>query len=146
MGKKFWIAFPVTFVLLYVLEFILHAWILSGLYQAHPGGFLSDEQMQSRMWALSLGFLLWAYIWTYFFSRFATQKTVGKGIQHGVSYMIFLFVPMGFVNYATLVISGWAFFWWAVGAVIEGIIIGAVMGAIMKETPSQPAVQAPGTP
>jgi hypothetical protein len=133
MGKKFWIAFPVTFILLYFLEFVYNALILSGFYNNHREGFLSDEVSQTRMGWMAVGFLIWAFLWTYFFHRFATKKNVANGIRHGVSYMIFLFVPLSFINYSVLSISGWCYFWWAVGAIIEGAIIGAVMGAIMKE-------------
>lgn len=133
MSKKFWIAFPITFVLFYVLEFIYHTGILSGFYAANAEGFLPEEAMQSRMWAMTVGFIILAFIWTYFFSRFASEKNVARGIQHGVSYMLFLYVPRGFVSYSVMVISGWAYVWWAVGALVEGAIVGAVMGAIMKE-------------
>lgn len=132
MSKKFWIAFAVTFVLLYALEFVFHVMILRDFYLSHPQGFLQEGQAGNRMWALTVGMILWAFLWTYFFHRFASVKTVPNGIRHGVAYMIFLFVPQGFINWANEIISGWAFFWWAVGGIVEGAIIGAVMGAIMK--------------
>jgi hypothetical protein len=132
MSKKFWIAFAVTFVLFYALEFVLHGVCLKGLYQAHPEGFLMQGEAQSRMWALTLGVLLWAYLWTYFFHRFATKKTVANGIRHGMSYMIFILVPTGLTNWANEVIYGGIFFWWAVGGIVQGAIVGAVMGAILK--------------
>jgi len=135
MGKKFWIAFPVTFILLYFLEFVLNAIILGDFYNNHREGFLSDEASLPRMWLMAVGFLIWAFLWTYFFHRFATKKNIANGIKHGVSYMIFLFVPLGFINYSILAINGLCYIWWTVGAVIEGVIIGAVMGAIMKEAP-----------
>jgi len=135
MGKKFWIAFPVTFVLLYVLELVYHAIILSGFYSNHTVGFLPMEVSQSRMWAMPIGFLIWAFIWTYFFHRFATKKDVANGIRHGISYMIFLFVPTSFINYSVLAITGYCYLWWTIGGIIEGAIIGAVMGSIMAEKP-----------
>jgi hypothetical protein len=133
MGKKFWIAFVVTFMLLFFLEFVYNALILGSFYNSHPVGFLPNELQQSRMWAMPIGFLIWAFIWTYFFHRFASKKNAMMGIYHGVSYMIFLFVPLSFINYSVQILSGWCYLWWTVGAVIEGIIIGAIMGAIMKE-------------
>jgi hypothetical protein len=82
---------------------------------------------------LWIGFLILAFIWTYFYSRFASEKNLKTGIIHGVSYMVFLFVPLSFVNYATLVLSGYCYLWWTIGAIVEGVIIGAIMGIIMKE-------------
>ena len=133
MSKKFWIAFPVTFVLFWLMQFILHALILNGFYLKNPQGFLSSEMMMERMWALIIGFIILAFIWTYFFSRFASEKNVMKGIHHGVSYMLFLYLPTGFIDYSTQVISGYCYLWWLVGGLVMGAVIGAVQGMILKE-------------
>jgi hypothetical protein len=37
------------------------------------------------------------------------------------------------VGYSTQVLSGYCYLWWTIGAVVEGAIIGAVMGIILKE-------------
>lgn len=136
MGKKFWIAFPITFILIWVLQFILHAGIMGGFYAAKPDGFLPENIMKARWWWLPVGFLILAFIWTYLYSRFAPEKYVGSGIHHGVVYMIFLYVPWGFINYATLDISGYYYLWSTIGAIVQGIILGAIMGFIMKERPA----------
>ena len=85
------------------------------------------------MWSMPIGCLVWAFMWTYFFSRFATEKNVMKGIQYGVSFMIFINVPKAFIFYGSVDISGYCYLWWTIGDVVMGIIIGAVMGLIMKE-------------
>jgi len=136
MSKKFWLTVLVAFVLLYALEFIFHTLILNGFYASRPDGFLSPEKMQARMLWMPLGFLIWAFLWTYFFQRFATEKTIGKGIQHGVAYMIFLNVPKSFIWYASIDLSGYCYLWWTIGEVIMGVIIGAVMGAMLKGEPA----------
>jgi hypothetical protein len=133
MSKKFWIAFPVTFILFSLMEFILHTGILRNFYLNNPQGILPGNLMDKRMIWLWIGFLILAFIWTYFYSRFASEKNLKTGIIHGVSYMVFLFVPLSFVNYATLVLSGYCYLWWTIGAIVEGVIIGAIMGIIMKE-------------
>lgn len=139
MSKKFWIAFPVAFILLYVLEIIFHTGILSGFYASRPDGFLPEVTAQKRMVWMPVGFLVWAYLWTYFYDRFASAKNVRTGIMHGVSYMIFLNVPKAFIYYASIDISGYCYLWWTIGEIIMGAIIGAVMGAIMKEKTVAPA-------
>ncbi|MBU0517898.1 hypothetical protein KJ564_03045 [bacterium] len=133
MSKKFWLSVLVTFILLYALEFVLHAIILTGFYNSHPDGLLREEIMVQRMHWMAVGFLVWSYLWVYFFNRFATQKNLMKGIHHGVSYMIFLNVPKAFIWYASIDISGYSYLYWTIGEVIMGAIIGAVMGAIMAE-------------
>ena len=133
MNKKFWIAFGVAFVLVYGLEMVYHGMILHNFYLRNPQGFLPAAMSQARMPWMAVGYLILAFLWTYFFNRFATEKNVIKGIHHGVSYMIFLHVPLAFVTYAVYQISGCVYLFWTIGAVIQGAIIGAVMGAIMKE-------------
>ncbi len=135
MSKKFWLTVLVSFVLLYAFQFILHALILSGFYASRPDGLLPAAKMQARMIWMPVGFLIWAYLWTYFFHRFASEKNVARGIQHGVSYMIFLNVPKSFIWYASIDISGYCYLWWTIGEVIMGVIIGAVMGAMLKGEP-----------
>jgi len=137
MSRKFWLTVLVSFVLLYAFQFILHALILSGFYASRPDGLLPEAKMQARMIWMPIGFLIWAYLWTYFFHRFASEKNVFKGIQHGVSYMIFLNVPKSFIWYASIDISGYCYLWWSIGEVIMGIIIGAVMGAMLKGEPPE---------
>ncbi|MBC8277294.1 MAG: hypothetical protein H8E46_03620 [FCB group bacterium] len=113
----------------------MHALILSGFYLNNPQGFLSSEMMMERMWALIVGFVILALIWTYFFNRFASEKNVMKGIHHGVSYMLFLYLPTAFINYSVQVISGWAYLWWLIAGLVMGVVIGAVQGVILKEKP-----------
>jgi hypothetical protein len=130
MGVKFWIAFLVAFILLFVLEFVFHTLILGNFYLSHQAGFRPEGEMN---WWMIVGFLLQAFIWTYFFNRFASKKNCMVGIQHGISYQVFLYVPRSFVGYSTQVLSGYCYLWWTIGAVVEGAIIGAVMGIILKE-------------
>ena len=132
MAKKFWFTFLVTFLLLWFLQFVLHALLLSGFYSAHPEGLLSEEMMMQRSLWLPVGFLIWAFLWTYFFHRFTSKKSLGKGLQHGAAYMLFLFLPSAFINYATLPVNGYCYLWWLLGNLVIGLIIGAVMGVIMK--------------
>ena len=131
--KKFWIAMFVTFVMVHVLEMVYHGMILHNFYVNNPQGFLPAALSESRMLWMTVGYLILAFMWTYFFNRFASVKNVAKGIHHGVSYMFFLHVPLAFVTYAVYQISGYVYLYWTLGALVEGAIIGAVMGAIMKE-------------
>ena len=133
MNKKFWIAVFTTFVMVHLMEKVYHGMILENFYKHNPQGFLPADLSHSRMYWMTVGYLILAFLWTYFFNRFASEKNVMKGIHHGVSYMIFLHVPLAFVTYAVYQISGYVYLFWTIGAVVEGAVIGAVMGAIMKE-------------
>ena len=132
MSKKFWIAFPVTFILLSGFEFLLRGILLSGLYSVRDKGFLPEDIMQQRMVWMFVGYFILAFLWTYFFHRFASKKNVAIGIMHGVSYMIFFRVPAAFIWYSLIAVTGFAHLWGIVGGIVEGAIIGAVMGVIMK--------------
>ena len=133
MNKKFWIAVFVTFVMVHLMEMVYHGMILESFYKNNPQGFLPAAMSEARMYWMTVGYLILAFLWTYFFHRFASEKNVVKGIQHGVSYMILLHVPLAFGTYAVYQISGYVYLYWTIGAVVEGAVIGAVMGAIMKE-------------
>ena len=144
MGAKFWIAFVVAFILLYAFAFLLHGVIMMKSYEPFAGkAYLVEDRMADRQIWIPVGLLILAFIWTYFFHRFATEKNLFKGIQHGVSYMIFLYLPSGFINYATLNASGYHYLAWLIGGIVQGIVIGAIMGLIMKEKPEAAPAAAP---
>ena len=133
MSKNFWLAVIIAFVLLSGMEVLLHGVILDGFYKDNPQGLLPAHMTQARFHWMFVGYLILAFLWTYFFSRFATKKDIYKGIHHGVSYMIFLHVPLSFVCYTQFRISGYIYLWWTIGGIVEGIIIGGIMGAVMRE-------------
>jgi len=133
MGKKFWLSVLVTFVILLVLEKFLHSVILESFYKNNPQGLLPAAMSYSRMKWLIVGYLILAFLWVYFFNRFASKKDLLRGIHHGVSYMIFLHVPLSFVSYAVFNVSGYIYLFWLIGGIFEGVIAGALMGIIMRE-------------
>jgi hypothetical protein len=144
MDGKFWIAFVVAFILLYAFAFLLHGVVLMKSYEPFAGkAYLEPDRMASRQIWIPVGLLILAFIWTYFFHRFATEKNVLMGIQHGVSYMIFLYLPSAFINYATLNASGYHYLGWLIGGIVQGVVIGAIMGLIMKQKPEAAPVPAP---
>jgi hypothetical protein len=132
MGKKFWLAFVIAFILMVLLEFILHAGILSGFYRANPQGFLPENIACKRMVWMFIGMLLSAFIWTYLYNRFVPIKDLKTGAEFGVILMIFLNVPGAFLCYSLYVMSGYVYLWGTIGDVIIGAIVGGIMGVVFK--------------
>ena len=132
MSKNFWLAVLTAFILLAGMEVLLHGVILDGFYKANPQGLLPAEMTKARYHWMFVGYLILAYLWTYFFNRLASKKDIIRGIQHGISYMIFLHVPLSFVTYTVFNISGYIYLWWTLGGVVEGVVIGGIMGVILK--------------
>jgi hypothetical protein len=133
MGKKFWLSVLSTFIIVHLLEVFLHGVILDSFYKNNPQGLLPVELSQQRMIWITIGYLILAFLWVYFFNRFASKKDLWRGIHHGVSYMIFLHVPLSFVSYAVFNVSGYIYLFWLIGGIVEGVMAGALMGIIMRE-------------
>jgi len=133
MPKKFLPAFVVTFVLYFLMEWILHGQLLMGIYAGASQLMLPQSMMMSRMVWMLLGYLILAFCWVYFFGKFSTKKDIAKGIVWGLSLMMFLKVPEALISYSVMTLSGWAYLWNIVGGVVEGAVIGAIMGMLMRE-------------
>ena len=134
MNKKFWLTFIVSFVGLYLLEFVWHSIVLGGFYLKHPQGFRGMENYDPMMFLwMGIGILLTAFIWVYLFDRFVPEKNLKTGIEFGIIIMILYYVPWGFINYALYVISGYVYLVSTIGGLLHGVIVGALMGWMLQE-------------
>lgn len=133
MFRKFWQAFIVTFILLFMCEWFLHNRLMMGIYAGAQSIILPQEMMLSRMMWMMLGYFFLAIFWTYLFMRFCIVKNWVKGALWGLGIVIFYKVPNALIWYAILPLSGWAHLWNITGGIIEGIVIGVVMGIMLQE-------------
>jgi len=132
MGKKFWLGFIVSCVLLVILQYVYHAFILSGFYLTHTPGFRPEEYCNRFMFWIYVAMALHAFIWTYLYNRYVPVKNLRSGAEFGVILMIFFYVPTGFYNYSLYIMSGYVYLWCLVGGLVMGAVIGGVMGTLMK--------------
>ncbi len=131
--KRFVIAVIVVFVAMGVMDFIINVVILGDACEPLIGTiFRSQDDMNSKMWAIYVGELIFAlmFVWIY------THGVKGKGIMEGFRYGLYiglLFMPVSAAAmWAMIPISCWLAWMWTIFGIIEIIILGLIAGAIYK--------------
>lgn len=131
--KKFVIAAIVVLVALGVMDYIINVLILADAYEPLMGTtFRAEDEMNSRMWAMYVGEILFAFMFVWIY----TYGIKGKGIMEGFRYGLYiglLYIPVSSLGmWASIEISGWFVWMWMIFGMIEMLVLGLLAGAIYK--------------
>jgi len=139
--KKWLIASVVAFVALSIMEYILHGRILADAYTAKPQLWASEATMRANMWALYVGYLIYAGLFALIYTKgYEGKPGLGEGFRFGLYIGFFVSVPRFFINYAVMPYTATIVVTWLVAGVVESAILGLIVGAIYRK----PAVAAAG--
>jgi hypothetical protein len=137
--KRFIIAFIAAYIFLFAWGWLLNGVVLKDVYAETPNLWRSQSEMMSLFHWIIIGqaLVVFAFV-TIYASGFA-----GGGVIAGIRLGILLEIAaigmrMGF--YAVQPIPGKLILYGSLGGLIEMIIVGAMVGAIYKPTPSEKAV------
>jgi hypothetical protein len=137
--KRFIIAFIAAYIFLFVWGWLLNGVVLKDVYAETPNLWRSQSEMMSLFHWIIIGqaLVVFAFV-TIYASGFA-----GGGVIAGIRLGILLEIAaigmrLGF--YAVQPIPGKLILYGSVGGLIEMIIVGAMVGAIYKPTPSEKPV------
>jgi len=129
--KKTIISILAVFVVWSVMDFVIHGVILSSSYAAtaalwRPMGEMKTSLMHFTAFIASLTFVL-------IYSLLISQKGISTGLKYGVLFGLSVGVPMGYGSYSVLPIPYHMAFTWCFGSVVEAIVGGLIIGAIIRE-------------
>lgn len=130
--KKFWITFVVLFVVMEVLNFVIHGVLLASTYDAESlkSVFRPQEQMESMMWIMWLMDLIWVYFFCFFFAKGYENKGIGEGLRFGLYIGLFTSLVYSYGSYAMYPITyNVALYWF-----LTGLAVSIVMGVIASFT------------
>jgi hypothetical protein len=137
--KRFITAFIAAYIFLFVWGWLFNGVLLKDVYAERPNLWRSQSEMMSLFHWIIIGqaLVVFAFV-TIYASGFA-----GGGVIAGIRLGILLEIAaigmrLGF--YAVQPIPGKLILYGSVGGLIEMIIVGAMVGAIYKPTPSEKAV------
>lgn len=132
--KRFVTAVVAVFFVQAVLEYLLHAVCLSGLYQATASLWRPMDEMRSLSWLMYVSYLVVAVVLTHIYSKGYESAKAGlpQGIRFGLIVGLFLSVPMALNCYAVMPISVDLAAGWFLGGLVEMTVAGAVLGLIWK--------------
>jgi hypothetical protein len=130
--QKLFIAFIAAFIFLFLFGWVFHAVLLKDTYAALPPGLQRpDSDFKSHFGWLVLGQLVFAFVFVVIFASGFASGGVGSGVKLGI-LLAFLGIGEHLIVYAVQPFPGSLLVYWSIGAIIEMIIAGAIVGAIYK--------------
>ncbi len=131
MSKKFWLATVVVFVAWEAMDFIIHGLLLQPYYIATAG--LWRPQPEMKMGLMVAVVLISAACFCFIYSKFISGKSVATGALFGLIFGITSGVSMGYGSYSVMAIPYPMAFGWFLGALVEAVVGGLIVGAIVKD-------------
>src|SRR3990172_9182869 len=125
--KRWLLASVAVFVIIFILEMVIHGMLLAGIYQETAAVWRPQAEIEANMWYMWLGYLIFAPVFAYIYVRGyeAGKDGLAQGLRYGVIVGILLSIPQGLGWYAVLPIPGVLAFYWAVAGVVEAVVAGA---------------------
>ena len=120
--KKVLIGTVVVFVILEVLDFLIHGVILTPAYAATHDIWRSD--MMDKMWILQIVKIVVSFFFALIFSKGYEGKGVIEGVRYGLYVGIMIGIGMAYGTYAMIAIPYSLALQWFIFAVFEYIIAG----------------------
>jgi hypothetical protein len=133
MDNKRWIQASVAaFVVLFVLEFIIHGMMLQGIYQQTALVWRPMEELQKTMWMMWLGYLIFAPFFALIFIKGyeKNKPALDQGIRFGVLVGLALAPMQSLAWYSVLPIPGNLAFYWFLGGMVEFIALGVTVAMV----------------
>lgn len=134
--KRWLLASAAVFVIIFILEMVIHGVLLAGLYQETAAVWRPQAEIEATMWYMWLGYLILAPAFAYIYVRgYESGKDgLAQGLRYGVIVGILLAIPSSLAWYSVLPIPGALAFYWAVAGMVETIAAGVATGLIYKKT------------
>jgi hypothetical protein len=130
--KRFILTSIVVFVVHELLGYIIHEGILSSAYDETASLWRPDDVMQSMMWIMWIGNLMFSFIFVYIFTKGYEGKGIGEGLRYGLLIGFLMAIPMSFATYVTQPISFGLAVQWLIFGVISLSILGIICAAVYK--------------
>lgn len=132
--KKVLIGFVVTFILLEVLDILIHGVILMSVYQATQNVWRPD--MMQKMWILHIVKIVVALLVAFIFSKGYEGKGIMEGLRYGLYIGVLMSIGMADGTYAMIAIPYSLALQWFIYGVIEYTIVGVALALVFgkKET------------
>ena len=135
MNTRRWLLASVAvFVVLAVLDFIIHGVLLHGVYQQTASLWRAPADIQRLMWIFWAGYLVFATFFVFIYTQgYEKDKSgVGQGFRFGLYVGAMLSVLHGFGWYVILPIPLTLSVYWFVATLVESIAMGITAGLVYR--------------
>ncbi len=128
--KRILFGFLAVFVVLEVVDIIVHGVILGSVYQTLENVWRPD--MMEKMWIFHLVRLIVAFFFTFIFSKGYENKGIMEGIRYGFYVGMLLSVGYAYGSYASFNIPYYLALQWFLYALVEYILAGIALALVFK--------------
>ncbi len=124
-----------VFIAMFAVEFVIHGLCLSGIYEETAALWRSKAEMESMMWMMWLGYLIFAPFFVCIYSKGYEEGKSGlsQGLRFGALIGMMLAPMMALGWYAVLPMPKMLAIYWGAGSFIEYLLLGAVVGLVWKK-------------
>ena len=133
--KRFFIAFIVTFVFIFLFGFLWYGKFMQDIHNEVPMLWRTEADFGSHFPWLILGHVVMAFFLTLLYARFVPAGGAAAGIVMGI-LVACLYIGGNLVTFAVQPLTTKILGGWIVGNLLEFGIAGAIVGAIYKPTPA----------
>ena len=130
--KRPFIAVVVIFLAWSLLDFVIHGLLLQATYEATADLWRPMEEM--NMTLMYIVTLAYTVCFVAIYDVFVSQKSVATGIKYGALFGLAAGISMGFGSYTFMPIPWSLALSWFTGTLVESIVAGALVGAIIKQS------------
>ena len=132
MLKRPFIAVVVIFLAWSLLDFVIHGLLLQATYEATADLWRPMEDM--NMTLMYIVTLAYTVCFVAIYDVFVSQKSVATGIKYGALFGLAAGISMGFGSYTFMPIPWSLALSWFTGTLVESIVAGALVGAIIRQS------------
>jgi len=129
--KKIFLAGVIVFILWSVLGFMMHGLILKSAYASTAS--LWRPMAEMKMGLMYVTVFIAALSFSAIYGYLVAKKSLMAGLTYGLLYGIAVGVGMGYGSYSMMPIPYGMALTWFLGTVIEGVLGGLLLGAIIKK-------------
>ena len=130
MRKRTVLAVVAVFIARSIMDFILHGVLLRPTYEATANLWRPMDQMNMPL--IYFVTLVFSACFVLIYGFLVGQKSLLSGIKFGFLFGLATGTTMGFGSYSYMPIPLTLAWSWFFGSLIEAIIAGAIVGAIVK--------------
>lgn len=132
--KKLLIASGAVYIVYMLLDYVIHAVVLMGAYEATSSVWRPMEEMKMSVTLLRV--LVYSLLFVYIFTKGYEGKGVVEGLRYGLLIGLIIWIPHAYTFYNVLPIPySLALQWWVYGT-IQSMICGAVIAMLYKPAES----------
>jgi hypothetical protein len=141
--KRLLLTVLVVYILLEVLNFLVHGVILASTYQMEgvKEAFRPEAEMNSMMWIMFVTDIIWAFFFVFFFAKGYEGKGIMEGVRFGIYIGLFWGLVSAYGNYVVIPIPYFLALQWFISTLIVSIILGIAAALVYKpSSATEPAV------